>query len=200
MKDDSDTPVEIDLEYDESEDINEPACQEMNASVTAELWFGGTTDLTESSNLCVNSQYSTVDFEESDAYSVESWESDGHDLTSTSTLNEVHKYDGNFNLYWYYMVPSADDTVWVYMGSTSHTVYLVRAQPFRDMALPWQKVLDYSCVWAQGNFRRDLGQDRRPECDRHEVLGRHAPAAGGRHDEVASQEQGRKLRRVGPFL
>jgi len=48
------------------------------------------------------------------------------------------------------MVPSADHTVWVYMGSTSHTVYVVRAQPFRDMALPWQKVLDYSCVWAEG--------------------------------------------------
>jgi len=97
MKDDSDDPVEIDLEYDESEDINEPACQEMNASVTAEVKFGDTGDFTESSNVCVSSQDGTVDFEESGTWALAVWESEGDELTSTPTLNEVRKYDGNSN-------------------------------------------------------------------------------------------------------
>jgi len=100
----------------------------------------------------VSSQDGTVDFEESGTWALAVWESEGDELTSTSTLNEVHKYDGNFNLYWYYMVPSADDTVWVYIGSTSHTVYLVLDTPQAPMGKPWQKVLNLACDdnWAGG--------------------------------------------------
>ncbi|NQT53076.1 hypothetical protein HQ576_13545 [bacterium] len=149
MADDQDNPQAIGIEYDSSEGINEPACQQMGGTVTLDgVRSKATMNLTEGSSVQVKAE-GTIGFPPTaDAW--QDWDSGGISLTSVTDVgNCMHKYDDDFVLPWSYNCPEGSGN-WIGCGTTTHTVYVVRSEPVRGMAVPWQKVLDYSCVWAEG--------------------------------------------------
>jgi hypothetical protein len=149
MADDQDNPQPIGIEYDSSEQINEPACQQMGGTVTlAGVKFVATMNLSEGSSVEVKAD-GTIGFPPTaDAW--QEWDSGGISLTSVNEVaNCVRKYDNNFVLPWSYRCPEGSGN-WIGCGETTHTVYVVRSEPIRNMVVPWQKILDYSCVWAEG--------------------------------------------------
>jgi len=160
------TPAaKIGLEFDRSEDKNEPACQQMGDQVTlANVRFRHDTALTEGSTVMVGTTaVSTITF----PWNTASWPYwDTLALSTTSTndddgklIDEVHKYDletdSEVELYWQYRVPTGSNVpIECTDNPTSHTVYTVVSAPTAPMHEGkdgvWLGVLEKSCAWASG--------------------------------------------------
>jgi len=149
------TPATIGLEFDRSASKNGPACQQKGERVTlANVRFRDSTTLTGGKTVMVRAT-GTVTFPWNSA-SWYTWDTDA--LTTTSTwdasgrvINEVHKYDNNFELNWEYKVTTGSNLpISCQNNPTTHTVYTVVSTPRAPMHEGkdgvWLGVLEIACV------------------------------------------------------
>ena len=141
-------------EFKRSSNRNEPACYTRGGDVTIKAEFEADKSLSSSIAVLVdadNGQGDPIRFGEIST-SWQNWPSASTTINSTDSLvNQVKRYDGNFNLNWRYKVQK-EGCSWVDMNNptTSHTFYQVFAAPQGSPEEFTKSHIKFSCLEADG--------------------------------------------------
>jgi len=120
----------------------------------AEIEIEGCLSLTNSTSVQVKGTGDENFFPQGAWFHTWDWSGSGIQLTSSPLRGSVGKYN-KMDVSWKYRVKKKSDDDcgdWVDMNSSSHLVYVVYDTPKSPMSVPWTEVLDYSCVWADGEM------------------------------------------------
>ena len=141
-------------EFKRSSNRNEPACYTRGGDVTIKVKFEADKALSSSVDVLVdadNGQGDPIRYGEIST-SWQNWPSASTTINSTDPLvNQVKRYDGNFNMNWRFKVQK-EGCSWVDMknSTTSHTLYQVFDLPQCPDKDFTKSHIDFSCLNADG--------------------------------------------------